>query len=496
MRLASVLILALVLPCVGQSVATESLPLLPDSPTAVNSAFGTRLAAHGDWMAIGADHDLNDFPGVGEVHVLQFIDSGWQQHQRLTAPDGFVGDHFGLPVLLGSDVLVVGAPTDDDLGFWSGSAYVYRRIQNEWTFEAKLLPPLEDNTYALFGLTMCFGLDESEVIIGAYLESTDAHTSGAVYVFKKTNGGWAASQRLSLPDAQTAAYFGRSVSVSENRLAVGISGAKTNTSPHPHGTVRSYRHNGSTWEFESELLPPVPEQYQAFGEWVDLNGDLLSVSSPGESATLAQSRGINYVFRWDLATASWTVVSRLEPPTPMTTAFSFPTAFSPDGSLLLVGAYSSSSYGTNSGAAWIYQLIDGVFTAPVELTRNRPEPGDFFGLAVAFHNNVAYVAAPRLDQAGENSGGVFRFALHDCTDSGVLDAWEISQGIATDLNGNGIPDSCDARSPDVNHDGIVNGGDIGIIMGAWGTDGSIGCDLDGNGIVDGADLAMILVNWG
>ena len=495
MRIASATMLALTLPCLGQSIATGTPALLPDSPTAINSAFGTRLAAHGSWMAVGADHDLNDFPGIGEVHLFQDVGSGWQQRQRLTAPDGFVGDHFGLPVLLGSDILAVGAPTDDDLGYWSGSVYVYRLLQQEWVFEAKLLPPLSDNTYGLFGLTLCFGLDENELLIGAYTESTDAHTSGAVHIFNKTNDTWSASQRLALPNAQPAAYFGRSIKVSGNRLAVGISGAATNAMFYPHGTVRTFLHNGTAWELESELRPPTPIEFQAFGEWIDLSGDLLSVSSPGEDAAMNQCSGINYIFRWDPLEASWALVSRLEPPQPQTTSFSFPTVFSPDGRLLFVGAYSSSSAATNSGTAWVYQLIDGVFTAPVELARSRAEPGDFFGLAVAFHNDEAYVAAPRLDLAGDNSGGVFQFALDDCTNSGVLDVWEIAEGIALDLNGNGIPDSCDARSPDLNHDGIVNGGDIGIIMGAWGTDGSIGGDIDGNGLVNGADLAIILADW-
>lgn len=46
---------------------------------------------------------------------------------------------------------------------------------------------------------------------------------------------------------------------------------------------------------------------------------------------------------------------------------------------------------------------------------------------------------------------------------------------------------------DLNGDGVVDGADLGILLGAWGTPA---CDLDGNGVVDGADLGIVLGKWG
>ena len=47
---------------------------------------------------------------------------------------------------------------------------------------------------------------------------------------------------------------------------------------------------------------------------------------------------------------------------------------------------------------------------------------------------------------------------------------------------------------DLNDDGTVDGADLTILLGAWGTDDSI-ADLNGDGIVDGADLTILLANW-
>ena len=51
---------------------------------------------------------------------------------------------------------------------------------------------------------------------------------------------------------------------------------------------------------------------------------------------------------------------------------------------------------------------------------------------------------------------------------------------------------------DLNNDKVVNGGDVGLLISAWGTDGSSvpGSDADGDGTVGGADLTYVLSRWG
>jgi hypothetical protein len=41
----------------------------------------------------------------------------------------------------------------------------------------------------------------------------------------------------------------------------------------------------------------------------------------------------------------------------------------------------------------------------------------------------------------------------------------------------------------------VNGDDLGIMLGAWGTANPV-ADLDGNGAVNGDDLGILLGAWG
>ncbi len=68
-------------------------------------------------------------------------------------------------------------------------------------------------------------------------------------------------------------------------------------------------------------------------------------------------------------------------------------------------------------------------------------------------------------------------------------------GDYVDLDGNYVNQPC--CFSDLDHDGSVGGGDLTILLGAWGTN-CLGCqaDLDDNGVIDGADLTLLLGEWG
>jgi hypothetical protein len=46
---------------------------------------------------------------------------------------------------------------------------------------------------------------------------------------------------------------------------------------------------------------------------------------------------------------------------------------------------------------------------------------------------------------------------------------------------------------DLDNDGDVDGGDLGLLLANWGKGGT--GDLNGDGTVDGADLGLLLASW-
>lgn len=56
-----------------------------------------------------------------------------------------------------------------------------------------------------------------------------------------------------------------------------------------------------------------------------------------------------------------------------------------------------------------------------------------------------------------------------------------------------LPALVPACPADLNHDGVVNGADLSLLLGDWGGPGG---DLDGDGTTNGSDLAVLLGGWG
>jgi hypothetical protein len=86
----------------------------------------------------------------------------------------------------------------------------------------------------------------------------------------------------------------------------------------------------------------------------------------------------------------------------------------------------------------------------------------------------------------------------DCDNDGTSDDCAIASG-APDINHNNIPDTCECIG-DIYVDGIINGGDLGVLLAYWGSTTSaaksIACDLNVDGVVNGSDLGILLAHWG
>ena len=127
------------------------------------------------------------------------------------------------------------------------------------------------------------------------------------------------------------------------------------------------------------------------------------------------------------------------------------------------------------------------------------------GDSVSDHDNDGVVdsldncpVVPNPLQIDCNGDGLGDACELDCNLNGIDDDCDITAGTSTDFNRNGIVDDCECLA-DISGNHIVNGVDISVLLGAWGTNGSEGefdADVTNDGIVNGADLAIMLGGWG
>lgn len=81
----------------------------------------------------------------------------------------------------------------------------------------------------------------------------------------------------------------------------------------------------------------------------------------------------------------------------------------------------------------------------------------------------------------------------------AIDAEGVIAASAIDLEGNIIAARLTPTprvAADLDCDGDVDGGDLGIVLADWGVEGPHPADLNGDGIVDGGDVGIMLSAWG
>ena len=124
--------------------------------------------------------------------------------------------------------------------------------------------------------------------------------------------------------------------------------------------------------------------------------------------------------------------------------------------------------------------------APIEVGRVS------VGESVAIVRDLAIIGASDSVESASITGAarVWRFGS-DCDQDGVADRCQIAQS-GGDANGDGILDACEGIIGDFNGDGLVNGADLGVLLGGWATGAG---DLNADGTTDGADLGVLLGNW-
>lgn len=105
-----------------------------------NDLFGSAVSVSGNTAVIGAQGDYSGGVGGSAYVYVQDNNGGWGQQAKLTSSDGAAFGAFGRSVSVFGDIVVIGAPLDDQRGANAGAAYVYARdVNGTWLPETKLL---------------------------------------------------------------------------------------------------------------------------------------------------------------------------------------------------------------------------------------------------------------------------------------------------------------------------------------------------------------------
>ncbi len=158
------------------------------------------------------------------------------------ANDGSAGEDIGESISMSGGFLVVGAPgaLGAKMASNTGAAYVFSRNDSQWGQVDKLFLD-EGASNDFFGVSVA--LSNDTIAVGAaFREFRDVGENitgdaGAVYIYRNNGGSWQLEKELFAPSPLTNAKFGTAISLEGNRLVVGAIKDKSESNSRGGGCV-------------------------------------------------------------------------------------------------------------------------------------------------------------------------------------------------------------------------------------------------------------------
>ena len=261
-----------------------------------------------------------------------------------------IWDNFGDSISLHGDRLAVGAPYDNgSSGDNTGAVYIFKRTGTTWHLEQEIsdqasgFTALERSDY--FGDSI--SLHGDRLAVGATNRS-NSNSQNHTYIFKRSNETWFLEQTLS---AVKGTHFGSSVALKGRYLAVGAPRENGYNGNHA-GAAYIFKRTGTTWVLKQTIANDHTDfsslsSAAYFGTSVSLDGDLLAVGAENDDGSTANS-GSTYVFAKD-SSNKWSAEIKLQD-NPVTDQSSWQN-FKTSNSTEPTNCDSTGSFGTASSSA-------------------------------------------------------------------------------------------------------------------------------------------------
>lgn len=284
------------------------------------------------------------------------------------------------------------------------------------------------------GAAIALSGDGNTLAAGAPMESSNAtgingnqnndsaFSSGAVYVYTRSGGGWAQQAYLKASNTGPNDQFGNAVALSAdgNTLAIsaifedsgarGINQNQADNSVDESGAVYVFARTANTWTQQAYIKASNTgerDDGDTFGHTIALSDDgaTLAVGAPSEDSSAtgingnqadnsAVGAGAVYVFTRTAGTWSQQAYVKSSTTRP-NSLFGYSVALSSNGDTLAAGAFDEDG---GKGAVHVFTRSGSAWTEQARLQASNGERQDSFGASVAISDDGNTVAVGALDE--------------------------------------------------------------------------------------------------
>jgi FG-GAP repeat len=246
------------------------------------------VAVHGNIIAAGApDETVGSNADQGAVYLYTAPQTGWrsglQPKVRLNAGDGQANDGMGFALAFNGETVVTSV--------FNRAAYVFVKPMGGWATATQTAELTSSHETGSDGFGASVAINGGTVVVGA--PETASGFDGAAYIYKRPSAGWVDSEQsaqIAASDSGIFSYFGNSVSLGGELIAVGAPGAQIGSNENEGA---AYVFEGATEVAKLIAIPGLPTE--EVGESIATDGTNVFAGASGASGPHLE-QGRIYVF--------------------------------------------------------------------------------------------------------------------------------------------------------------------------------------------------------
>jgi len=284
---------------------------------------------------------------------------------------------------------------------------------------AKLLAS-DDSAWA-FGWSV--DIEGDRIAVGAKGASALSGGKGMAFIFEREGSSWVAKATLKPSISAAGDGFGAALDLDGERIVVGASYSWTSSSPY-EGLAFVFEpfFSGAVWAQTGVLSPADLQDNDLFGQDVALDGDRIVVGAPFYDQP-APFVGAAFVF--DLVGGIWSQTAKLSPSDQPSMA-DFGWSVDVEGARVIVGAQNGDGVARGAGAAYLFEEHSGSWGKVEKFQGSGIGISDTFGHSLDLDGSEVLVGAPHAATGLGHPGYAFLFTLDPTGPSLLADASSVS----------------------------------------------------------------------
>jgi hypothetical protein len=346
------------------------------SSNASGSYFGGKVDVFNNEVLVSSSAEYSNFSG--KVYLFNLTGLGLQQTDTFYPSDALVDDSFGSSISIQNDFIAIGSPYHDANLENSGAVYLYKKTNGVYLLLQKITAP-NFSLNANFGFFVKFYNDQLFISAsGVEPGGADVNANnGAVYVYSYDGANWVFSQELTVANSKN---FGKKIEVENTKLVISSNGGYDTTT---NFSLHTYNWNNSNWIFANSIELGNLElnisdfslsNNQVFLTTSALNfaQSLLILSENNGAWDLANSSSINIYFNNQVFTSVKVI-----------------------GNNMFIGSSAYILQMPRKFPILFYKKINNIWTFQTVFYGSGPDGfDDFFGMSLASDGNTLVVGAP------------------------------------------------------------------------------------------------------